>query len=771
MGTVAASTITATTPLGAAVGATTVTVHHPDFQTQNTPTGFVYQGPPPALTQVQPSASPNTGGGALTLTGTGFVAGAAVTVGGATAGNVVVVTGNSITCTMPAIAPITGVLPVTVTNIDLLAVTLPAAVAATGPTPTLTTVSPGGGPNGGGTAMQLTGTNFTSGAVVFVGGQLASNVLVLSSTQITAVSPSLAPVIGPQTVQVVLPDTQIASLAASFIATGPTPSIASVNPSTGSNGGGTLFTITGSNFESSASVTVGGVPATGVNVASSTSISATTASMAPVVGPVSVVVTNIDNGSDTLVGGFLATGPAPTLGSVSLASGTNAGGSTITLTGTNFAPGPAVTVGGVAATSVNLVDSMNVTCVTPALAPVLGPVAVTITNADAQAASLPTGYNALGTAPTLTTVTPNSGTTGGGTNIVLTGTNFQAGATVTVNGNAAGSVMVTSSTSISCWTPAGAAATVAVRVTNLDAQFAELATGFTYTTGPLISTISLAAGPTTGSTPITITGSGFIAASTVSVGGAAASSVVVTPPSQITCLSPVGTAGAANVTVHNSGAVTTTAVGGFTYTWPANAQTAAFVFDTATGIDCARRWFVNFSDPAFLKDLQNRGLQSWGTPGDASAPPGSLPAVDDYARDWARAYVLRTLNVAYGRNGDGTGVSGTSINITFVGLTPGTGVRGCAAPATDYSEIAVSGCDPSGNGGPHPDASQAACNSGTIGRAGFDNIGGASCNLIGEHNANPQYHGCASCGATGVFTANIGNLWNQALAGGQLTAG
>jgi len=245
----------------------------------------------------------------------------------------------------------------------------------------------------------------------------------------------------------------------------------------------------------------------------------------------------------------------------------------------------------------------------------------------------------------------------------------------------------------------------------------------------------------------------------------------VTVPTQIVCTAPAGTAGPANVTVHNSASVTTTRVGGFTYTWPANAQTAAFTFDTAAGIDCRRRWFVNFGGNAFLKDLQNRGLQSWGTPGDTSAPPGSLAAVDDYARDWARAYVLRTLNVAYGRNGDGTKVSGTSINITFVGLTPGTGTRGCATPAADYSEIAAGGCDPSGNGGPHPSASQAACTSGTVGRAGFDNVGGGGCNLLGEHNSNNAYHGCATCGPTGVFTSNIGNLWAQTLAGGPLTSG
>ncbi|MHC5019417.1 MAG: IPT/TIG domain-containing protein [Planctomycetota bacterium] len=771
MGAVAPNTITATTPAGGAAGPANVTVHHPDGQSQSLPGGHVYQGPAPTLTLVQPGTTAAAGGATLTLTGTNFVAGATVTVGGVAATGVTVVSGSSITCTMPAVTPLTGALAVTVTNVDLLNATLATGVTATGPVPTLTAVSPGGGPNGGGTLLNLTGTNFTAGATVTVGGVAASNVTVLSATQITAVSPSLAPAIGAQTVQVVLPDTQTATLAAAFIATGPTPSIASVSPAGGPNGGGTLITITGANFVAGATVTVGGVAASGVSVVSANSITATTASVAPAVGPVAVVVTNIDSGSDTLAGGFLASGAAPTLTTVNPASGPNGGGTTITLTGTNFAPGATVTVGGTAATGVTVVSATSITCTTPALAPALGPVAVVATNLDTQSAALPTGFNALAAAPTLTAVNPNTGTTGGGTLITLTGTNFVAGATVTVGGATAGSVTVVSGTTITCWTPAGAAGAAAVVVTNLDAQSAQQATGFSYSSGPLISTVNVTTGPTTGGTPITITGTGFISGSTVSIGGAAATAIVVSVPTQITCTTPAGTAGAANVTVHNSASVTTTRVGGFTYTWPANAQTAAYLFDTASGIDCRRRWFVNFGGNAFLKDLQNRGLQSWGTPGDGSTAPGSLPAVDDYARDWARAYVLRTLNIAYGRNGDGTKVSGTSINITFVGLTPGSGARGCGTPATDYSEIAVSGCDPNGNGGPHPNASQAACNSGTVGRAGFDNIGGGSCNLGGEHNANPQYHGCATCGPTGVFTANLGNLWGQTLAGGPLQAG
>ena len=60
-------------------------------------------------------------------------------------------------------------------------------------------------------------------------------------------------------------------------------------------------------------------------------------------------------------------------------------------------------------------------------------------------------------APTVTSVSPSSGTSAGGTTITITisGTNFVSGATVTVGGVAATSVSVVSATSITATTPAG----------------------------------------------------------------------------------------------------------------------------------------------------------------------------------------------------------------------------------------------------------------------------------------------------------------------------
>jgi hypothetical protein len=68
-------------------------------------------------------------------------------------------------------------------------------------------------------------------------------------------------------------------------------------------------------------------------------------------------------------------------------------------------------------------------------------------------------------APVVTSVSPNSGGTGGGTSVTLTGTGFVSGATVKFGTIAGTSVVVVSSTSITVKSPAEGAATINVTVT------------------------------------------------------------------------------------------------------------------------------------------------------------------------------------------------------------------------------------------------------------------------------------------------------------------
>jgi hypothetical protein len=83
-------------------------------------------------------------------------------------------------------------------------------------------------------------------------------------------------------------------------------------------------------------------------------------------------------------------------------------------------------------------------------------------------------------APAVAAVSPASGSTAGGTAISITGTGFLSGATVTVGGTAATSVVFVNSTRITAVAPVHAAGKVSVVVTNPDTQAGTLNPGFFY---------------------------------------------------------------------------------------------------------------------------------------------------------------------------------------------------------------------------------------------------------------------------------------------------
>src|SRR5712692_6340485 len=313
------------------------------------------------------------------------------------------------------------------------------------------------------------------------------------------------------------------------------PTVTGVAPNNGPVAGGTAVTITGTNFAAGATVTFGGTAATNVVVVSGTQITATTP--AGSAGAVTVTVT-VNGQPGSLPNGFTYVVPA-TVSSVSPNSGSTAGGTAVTITGTNFAAGATVTFGGTATTSVVVVSGTQITATTPAGS--AGAVTVTVT-VNGQPGSLPNGFTYVVPA-TVSSVSPNSGSTAGGTAVTITGTNFAAGATVTFGGTAATSVVVVSGTQITATTPAHAAGAVTVTVTNPGVPGGSLASGFTYAVVPTVSSVSPNNGPVAGGTAVTITGTNFAAGATVSFGGTAATSVVVVSGTQITATTPAGSAG------------------------------------------------------------------------------------------------------------------------------------------------------------------------------------------------------------------------------------
>ena len=113
-----ALTASSTSALAAGVSGTGFTTDQRGVARANTPDigAFEYTPAGPTISGVSPNQGFSTGGTDITITGTGFVDGATVTVGGATATNIVVVSATSITATTPA--GTVGAADLVVTNPD-----------------------------------------------------------------------------------------------------------------------------------------------------------------------------------------------------------------------------------------------------------------------------------------------------------------------------------------------------------------------------------------------------------------------------------------------------------------------------------------------------------------------------------------------------------------------------------------------------------------------------------------------------------------------------
>ena len=180
-----------------------------------------------------------------------------------------------------------------------------------------------------------------------------------------------------------------------------------------------------------------------------------------------------------LTNGYTYTNSAPTVSAIAPSSGSISGGTSVTIAGSGFLTGATVKLGGTAATNVTVVNSASITATTAAHA--AGAVNVLVTNTDGQNGTLTSGYTYTNPAPTVSSITPNSGTSNGGDGVTIAGTGFLSGATVKLGGTAATNVTVVNGTSITATTSAHAAGAVNVVVTNTDGQSGSVANGYTYT--------------------------------------------------------------------------------------------------------------------------------------------------------------------------------------------------------------------------------------------------------------------------------------------------
>jgi hypothetical protein len=355
---------------------------------------------------------------------------------------------------------------------------------------------------------------------------------------------------------------------------GARPSISAVTPSSGPIAGGTLVTVTGANLSGATSVSFGGVPGTGLDVASPTSLSVTTPPHAA--GSVDVVVTTPNGASETNAATFSYEGPptpAPTVSGLAPSSGPIAGGTSVTISGSDFIGATSVTFGGVAATGLDVESASSLSVVSPAHA--AGAVDVVVTTPGGSSATSAgatfTYVEAPLAAPTVAGVSPSGGPVAGGTSVTITGTNLTGATAVSFGGTAATEVVAVDAAHVTATSPAHAAGAVDVVVTTPAGSSATSAGDtFTYVeappAAPTVTGVSPSGGPVAGGTSVTITGTNLTGATAVSFGGLPAAVFSVLSATSVTATSPAHAAGPVDVVVTTpAGSSATSASATFTY--------------------------------------------------------------------------------------------------------------------------------------------------------------------------------------------------------------
>ena len=549
-------------------------------------TSFTYADPP-TLTTVAPAAGPLAGGNAVVLTGSNFTAtGTIVTFGAAAAA----VTFNSATQVSVTAPSGTGTVNVTVATAGGSATKIAAYSYAQAPT--LTQVAPVSGPIAGGTAMTLTGTNFTAGSVVMIGGLAATTIIVVDPQTITATSPAHAAgavgvavtaaggtatlasgftyVAVPVAPVVTAPNTGVVQTTTTPVVTGTAIANAIVTIYLNGTQAGQVVASAGGAWSFTPGVAlpqgVNTVHATASNAGGTSANSTSNSFTIDSVAPAAPVVTTPTNGATigTTTPTILGTAEATAL---------------VTLT---------IDGGAGATTSADVGGNWSYT--TGVLTRTAHTVAATARDAAGNVSST-SGISTftIATPPIVTSVSPILGTTAGGSAVTIVGANFIGATGVTFAGSSAG-FTVGSDTQITATTPAGSAGAAVVRVTNaagpgsVDGSYTYVAppvamaqvvatpfdtavaitlaatnapTSYTVTTGPLHGSVSGAAPTLTYTPDTTYRGTDNIGFTATNGGGTSLpATIVITvndPTLTLTGTPPPGASGTAYAFVFSTG--------------------------------------------------------------------------------------------------------------------------------------------------------------------------------------------------------------------------
>ncbi len=652
--------VTLAVDAAAALGARDVTYTQPADGGSASKTlagGLVVSAPTPTLTTLS-GAVLRQGAVASTLTvnGTNFRDGGAISISGAglTLGTTTIVSATQATVpvTVGAAAAV-GLRDVTYTQpvtAGGLTATKTNAFQVLYPIPTVASVSPAQWTRGETTKpATITGTGFRTGGVVTTSGAgltLASVVVVNDTTITLNYSVDGAAALGFRSLTYTQPADGGADAAtkASALEVFPVgPEVTAVTPSAWIPGTPRFnVALTGVNFNSGTSTSLSGA---GVTIHSTTFVSSTALTLlvsvdsAAALGLRDLTVTPGAGGGapKAFTGAVAIAGSAPRPASLSIA--TLAQGATslaVTVRGSGFRSGDTLAASGSGVTfaSVSVTDSETITAlVTATGSATTGARDLTVTHASSSgglAGTLEGAFSVVGGTPTVSTVTPGTlgRTAGGGATrefaVVVTGTNFSGGATLTASRTGgsgvsvkSGSESVTSSSSMAATLAIAGGATAGtwdLKVTNpgggngTGSGILDIKTESTL----VVNAVSPSSGTAHGGERVTVYGSGFSAGATVDFGAVAAggtqvidgNTIVTTAPVPASLSKTAGTTVAVKVT--NPGGGNASLASAYTYAADSGAPmiVSTFPADLATGVPTnLRKYVFILNEPLALSSL------------------------------------------------------------------------------------------------------------------------------------------------------------------------
>jgi hypothetical protein len=531
----------------AAAGAVSVTVVNPaPGGGTSGASGFTVNNPAPVVTTLSPAtATAGSGGVSLIITGSGFVAAT-----GGSAGSLVQWNGASRATTFVSSTQLTATVSASdVATAGAAAVTVLNAVPGGGtsapatftinaqgnPAPAITTIAPvTANVSAGALTVTINGSGFIASSTVQWNGASRATTY-LSATQLTAAIPAgdLATV-GTDTITVLNPSPGggTSAGAAFTVTANPTPSLASIVPSSAGVGAGEFtLTLTGSGFITGSQVLWNGANRSTTLISATQMTADIPASDLTAAGTAAVTVLNpAPGGGSSTAAAFTINNPAPVASGLSPSSAI-AGSSAFTLavTGSGFAAGSSVLWNGGSRATTYVSATQLTAAITAADVSAAGSAAITVSN-PAPGGGVSAGLTFAVTsnpAPVLAAIQPASApVNSSGFTLTAGGSGFVAASSVMWNGTARVTTFV-SSTQLTAVIPAsdltvpGSAPVTVVSPAPGGGTSGSLSFTITANPAPAIASIlpaTAAAGG--GAFALTVTGSGFVAASQLKWNGA-----------------------------------------------------------------------------------------------------------------------------------------------------------------------------------------------------------------------------------------------------------